>query len=61
MQIIDFFFFSQLFILVQLGRNSKFLLWLFGCLSVLIYNYSAITILSCQETLSLAALKVYPG
>lgn len=58
MQVIDFFS-SHLFILVQLGRNSKFLVALVVS-SVLICNYSALTVLSCQEILSLVALKVYP-
>lgn len=59
MQIIDFFFFSLLFILVQLGRNSQCLLTLVVP-SVLICNYSAVTP-SCQDILSLAALKVCCG
>lgn len=59
MQIIDFIFFSQLFILVQMGRNFKCLLILLVP-SVLICNYSAVT-LSCQDILRLAALKVYHG
>lgn len=64
MQIMDFiFFFSQLFVLCSAGKKFQ-VFTSFGCLvvsSVLICDYSAITILSCQDILSLAALRAYHG
>lgn len=58
-----YFFFSQLFVLCSAGKKFQ-VFTSFGCLvvsSVLICNYSAITILTCQDILSLAAFRAYHG